>query len=163
MTSSTSSSSALPPLLIPEALGFAPQLLLDDVINIANNAVQDAIDGIEGLLQKWADERIGQEDSTQEVEQGLVLFQTLLEHHTDLAFDFFEAWALKNIFACPPDLPIVLPHHEGLDLTTQPEREKELMDEISSLRDRLVNVGPDAFLTCVCFLIAHRNGKHKNF
>ncbi|THU91635.1 Mis12-domain-containing protein [Dendrothele bispora CBS 962.96] len=144
MTESTaqplpSSSKTLPPLLIPEAIGFAPQLLLDDVINVANNAVQDAIDGMEGLLQKWADERVGPEDSTQEIEQGLVLFQTLLEYHTDLAFDFFEAWALKNIFACPPDLPMVLPHHEGLDLTTTPEREKELMDEISSLRERLLN------------------------
>ncbi|KAF5375180.1 hypothetical protein D9758_000030 [Tetrapyrgos nigripes] len=139
-TASTSSSTKLlPPLLIPEALGFAPQLFLDDVINAANNAVGDAVDGIEGLLQKWADERSSQQDSTQEVEQGLVLFQTLLEYHTDLAFDFFEAWALKNIFACPPDLPIVLPHHEGLDLTTQPEKEKELMDEITALRERLVN------------------------
>ncbi len=75
-----------------------------------------------------------------EVEQGLVSFQTLLEHHTDLAFDFFEAWSLRNIFAVPPDLPLVLPHQEGLDLTLRPEREQELMDENAELRRRLSEV-----------------------
>ncbi len=131
-----------PPLLLPEALGFSPQLLLDDIINIANNAVTDAVNGLEEFLQRWADERAKKDgvgeptkesewDPTGEVEQGLVAFQTLLEYHTDIAFDFFEAWSLRNVFAVPPDLPIVLPHQEGLDLTQSPEREKELMDEIA--------------------------------
>ena len=115
-------SSNAPPLLIAEALGFSPQLLLDDIINIANNAVQDGVNGMEQFLQKWADareERLGGEwDSTQEVEQGLVAFQTLLEYHTDIAFDFFEAWSLRNIFAIPPNLPVVLPHQQNLDLSS---------------------------------------------
>ncbi|KAK0465218.1 Mis12 protein-domain-containing protein [Desarmillaria tabescens] len=132
---------AVPPLLLPEALGFSPQLLLDDIINIANSALLDGVSGMESYLQKWAEERadrLGSEwDNTQEVEQGLVSFQTLLEHHTDLAFDFFEAWSLRNIFAVPPDLPLVLPHQEGLDLTLRPEREQELMDENAELRRRL--------------------------
>ncbi|KAF4568333.1 hypothetical protein EYR40_010264 [Pleurotus pulmonarius] len=136
------------PLLLPEALGFSPQLLLDDIINIANNAVTDAVNGLEEFLQRWADERAKKDgvgepanesewDPTGEVEQGLVAFQTLLEYHTDIAFDFFEAWSLRNVFAVPPDLPIVLPHQEGLDLTQSPEREKELMDEIAELRLQL--------------------------
>ncbi|PBL00956.1 Mis12-domain-containing protein [Armillaria gallica] len=131
----------VPPLLLPEALGFSPQLLLDDIINIANSALLDGVSGMESYLQKWSEERadrLGSEwDDTQEVEQGLVSFQTLLEHHTDLAFDFFEAWSLRNIFAVPPDLPLVLPHQEGLDLTLRPEREQELMDENAELRRRL--------------------------
>ncbi len=132
---------SVPPLLICEALGFSPQLLLDDIINVANQAVQDGVNGMEEFLQKWTDQRAeklgGDWDGTQEVEQGLVAFQTLLEHHTDIAFDFFEAWSLRNIFAIPPDLPIVLPHQENLDLVATPEREQELMDEIEQLRRKI--------------------------
>ena len=135
------------PLLIYEALGFSPQLLLDDIINTANNAVQDGVNGMEEFLQKWADERLARTSSTSgrdatmhEVEQGLVAFQTLLEHHTDIAFDFFEAWCLRNIFMIPPDLPVVLPHQEGLDLTLTVKKEQELMDEVEQLRKRLDDV-----------------------
>ncbi|KAG6877565.1 hypothetical protein C0993_006062 [Termitomyces sp. T159_Od127] len=128
-------------LLLPEILGFSPQLLLDDIINIANNAVQDGVNGMEEFLEKWVEARAERQkdgwDSTQEVEQGLVAFQTLLEHHTDIAFDFFEAWSLRNIFAIPPDLPIVVPHQQNLDLTRPPEREQELMDELEQLRRQL--------------------------
>ena len=76
----------------------------------------------------------------QEVEHGLHQCQTLLEHYTDIAFDSFEAWCLRNIFAVPPGLPYVLPHQEGLDLTTTPEQEQELLDEINALREQLANV-----------------------
>jgi kinetochore protein Mis12/MTW1 len=139
----------IPPLLLPEALGFSPQLLLDDIINVANNAVTDGLNGMEEFLQRWADTRAEREggdwDSTHEVEQGLVAFQTLLEYHTDIAFDFFEAWSLRNIFAVPPDLPLVLPHHEKLDLGQTPEREQELIDEIEYLRNEIDNVCPAAY------------------
>ncbi|RDB18639.1 Centromere protein mis12 [Hypsizygus marmoreus] len=133
----------VPQLLCPEILGFSPQLLLDDIINVANNAVQDGVNGMEEFLEKWADARAerqgGDWDSTQEVEQGLVAFQTLLEYHTDIAFDFFEAWSLRNIFAIPSDLPVVLPHQQGLDLTVTVEREQELMEELEQLRKQVDN------------------------
>ena len=135
------------PLLICEALGFSPQLLLDDIINTANNAVQDGVNGMEEFLQKWADERLANAQSSlgsdaimHEVEQGLVAFQTLLEHHTDIAFDFFEAWCLRNIFMIPSDLPVVLPHQEGLDFTITVEKEQELVDDVEQLRKRLDEV-----------------------
>jgi kinetochore protein Mis12/MTW1 len=77
-----------------------------------------------------------------EIEQGLVVFQTLLEHHTDIAFDFFEVWCLRNIFMIPlaSDLPIVLPHQEGLDFTITVEKEQELVDEVEQLRKYLDEV-----------------------
>jgi kinetochore protein Mis12/MTW1 len=135
------------PLLICEALGFSPQLLLDDIINTANNAVQDGVNGMEEFLEKWADERLARTQSAltkeatiYEVEQGLVAFQTLLEYHTDIAFDFFEAWCLRNIFIIPPDLPVVLPHQKGLDLTLTVGKEQELVDEVEQLRKRLDGV-----------------------
>ena len=135
------------PVLTCEALGFSPQLLLDDIINTANNAVQDGVNGMEEFLQKWANEKLAKTQSAlgsdaimHEVEQGLVAFQTLLEHHTDIAFDFFEAWCLRNIFMIPSDLPIVLPHQEGLDFTTTVEKEQELVDEVEQLRKYLDEV-----------------------
>lgn len=72
--------------------------------------------------------------------QGLVAFTTLLESHTDTAFDFFEVWSKRNIFYFSPDLPIVTPHQKGLDLTTRPEEEAELLTEIEELRRRIENV-----------------------
>ncbi|KAG8217276.1 Mis12-domain-containing protein [Butyriboletus roseoflavus] len=131
----------VPSVLLPEILRFSPQLLLDDIINFANEAITNAVDGLEEFLFRWAtdrEQRINEDwDSTQEVEQGLVAFQTLLEYHTDIAFDFFETWSLRNIFAIPADLPIVVPHQEGLELTYPPERETELMSEIDELRKKI--------------------------
>jgi kinetochore protein Mis12/MTW1 len=191
-------------LLLCEALGFAPQLLLDDIINIANNAVQDGVNGMEEFLIKWVEEREEKrknappeppakgkkgkkqakgarfvdaqgahdltegfvaaeeeaEDLTQEVEQGLVAFQTLLEYHTDIAFDFFEAWSLRNIFYVPPELErgdvVVLPHYEGANLTGKEgetavvDKQREMMDEIEELRKRLDEVRRLAFMLCSC-------------
>ncbi|KAG9318215.1 Mis12-domain-containing protein [Chiua virens] len=131
----------VPSVLLPEILKYSPQLLLDDVINFANEAITNAVDGMEEFLFRWAtdrEQRINEDwDSIQEVEQGLVAFQTLLEYHTDIAFDFFETWSLRNIFAIPADLPIVVPHQESRDLTLPPERETGLMSEIDELRKKV--------------------------
>ena len=67
-------------------------------------------------------------------------FQTLLEAHTDLAFDFFEAWSHRNIFVINANLPVVATHHKGLDLATPPETERELQIEVESSRRRLEHV-----------------------
>lgn len=137
----------VPSVLLPELLGFSPQLLLDDIINVANNAVTETVDGMEIFLLRWAEQRAetaGSDwDKNQDIEQGLVAFQTLLESHTDIAFDFFEIWSLRNIFAIPADLPIVAPHHKGLNLQSSPEEERELMSEIDELRRKIDNVRPN--------------------
>jgi kinetochore protein Mis12/MTW1 len=134
----------VPTVLLPEILGFSPQLLLDDIINIANDAVIVAANAMEEFLQRWAEEYAKKADddwdSVQEVEHGLVSFQTLLESHTDIAFDFFEAWSLRNIFAFSPELPIVTRHHEGLNLNETPQKETELMAEIEELRRKIDDV-----------------------
>ncbi|KAM5541895.1 hypothetical protein V8D89_004624 [Ganoderma adspersum] len=146
----------VPSVLLPELLGFIPQFLLDDIINIANDEARQSVDAMEQFLQRWADARADKPptssssnkekekdadwDPTQEIEQGLVAFQTLLESHVDVAFDFFEAWSMRNIFAVPADLPIVAPHQAGLDLAgaaDQPEKESELLAEIDELRRKV--------------------------
>lgn len=73
--------------------------------------------------------------------KGMHSLQTLLEAHADLAFDFFEAWSHRNIFIIGADLPVVAPHHRGLDLQTPPEKEHELQIEVETLRRKLDNVG----------------------
>jgi kinetochore protein Mis12/MTW1 len=133
-----------PTVLVPEILSFSPHFLLDDTINIANDGVGRAVDAMEDFLNRWAETRLEQEpdwDADKELERGLVSFQTLLEFHADIAFDFFEAWSLRNIFAVPPDLPLVAPHHAGLDLDQQPpEKEAELLAEIDELRRKIESV-----------------------
>ena len=131
----------VPSVLLPELLGFVPQFLLDDIIDTANDAVRQAVEAMEVFLRRWASEREARVDkdwdSTQEVEQGLVAFQTLLNSHVDIAFDFFELWSLRNIFAIPPDLPIVAPHQAGLNLEHGAEEEKEAVNEIKELRRKI--------------------------
>ncbi|KAH9955837.1 Mis12 protein-domain-containing protein [Russula dissimulans] len=129
-------------VLLPEILSFSPNFLLDDIINIANDGVGRAVDAMEDFLNRWAETRLEQEpdwDADKELEQGLVSFQTLLEFHTDIAFDFFEAWSLRNIFAVTPDLPLVVPHHAGLDLDQPQEKENELLAEIDQLHRQIEN------------------------
>ncbi|KAI1784652.1 Mis12 protein-domain-containing protein, partial [Ganoderma leucocontextum] len=167
----------VPSVLLPELLGFIPQFLLDDIINIANDEARQSVDAMEQFLQRWADARADKPpssssssntkdkdkdadwDPTQEIEQGLVAFQTLLESHVDVAFDFFEAWSMRNIFAVPADLPVVAPHQAGLDLdgaADQPEREGELLAEIDELRRKVHAVRQNPvfvsfpYFLCVC-------------
>ncbi|KAI0327644.1 Mis12-domain-containing protein [Cubamyces sp. BRFM 1775] len=130
----------VPSVLLPELLGFIPQFLLDDIINVANDEAKQSVDAMEQFLQRWADaraEKTAEWDPTQEIEQGLVSFQTLLESHVDVAFDFFEAWSMRNIFAIPADLPIVAPHQAGLNLEESPEKEAEILAEIDELRRKV--------------------------
>ncbi|KAI0938296.1 hypothetical protein AcV5_000004 [Taiwanofungus camphoratus] len=130
----------VPSVLLPELIGFVPQFLLDDIINIANDATRQAVDAMEAFLERRDATRTSATSSwnnTEELEKGLNSFQTLLESHVDIAFDFFEAWSLRNIFAIPADLPIVAPHQRGLDLTETEEKETELLIEIRVLRKKI--------------------------
>ena len=139
----SSGSKQTPTVLVPEILSFSPHFLLDDIINIANDGVARAVDAMEDFLNRWAETRLQHEpdwDADKELEQGLVSFQTLLEFHTDIAFDFFEAWSLRNIFAVTADLPLVAPHHAGLNFDQPPEKETELLAEIDELRRQIENV-----------------------
>ena len=78
-----------------EALGFSPQLLLDDIINISNNVVQVGVNRMEEfLLQK------GRQTPLPHLllPAPVLVPLTSLEYHTGIAFSFFEAWCLRNVF-----------------------------------------------------------------
>jgi hypothetical protein len=137
---------AAPPALLPELLGVSPHFVLDTIVNISNNSVEHCVDAMEEYLNHWAEKRAarlkgssGEDDwdSRQEVEQGIVSFQTLLESHMDIALDCFEVWCMRNIFTIPAELPVVVPHQAGLILDQPASKEQELLAEIDDLRRRI--------------------------
>jgi kinetochore protein Mis12/MTW1 len=137
----TDATQSVPPIILPELLGFSPHLLLDDIIDIANDAIRLTVDAMEEFILRWADERAasapGDWDGKTDCEMGVISLQTLLESHADLAFDALEAWSLRNIFTFAPELPIVAPHHEGLNLREPDGSELATMREIEELRRKI--------------------------
>ncbi|KAG8897550.1 hypothetical protein FRB99_008068 [Tulasnella sp. 403] len=125
-------------LILPDILGFTPQLLVDDLLDIGYDAITKATEALEQYLESnWLPGRSTQDRES--VYAGLVSFQTLLQSHLDKAFDAFELWSLKNVFALPDpaEMPLVLPHQTGLDLTVTEEEENRVMKEIDILRKKL--------------------------
>ena len=59
--------------LLPELLGFSPQMLLDDIISAAADAILQCLTAMEPFMQRWADaraEKLGEEwDGLEAVEQ----------------------------------------------------------------------------------------------
>jgi kinetochore protein Mis12/MTW1 len=136
---------AAPPVLLPELLGVSPHYILDTIVNVSNNSVDHCIEAMEGYLDSWTKkhaDRLKESggddwDIKQEIELGLVSFQTLLESHMDIALDFFEVWCMRNIFTIPAELPVVVPHQAGLVLDQPAGKEQELLAEIDDLRRRI--------------------------
>ena len=125
-------------MLATEILGFAPQLLIDDLVNAAIDVSDKAAEAMETHFNIWYDKH--PEADAQQAEVGLTAFHTLISSTLDKALDAFEHWCLNNVFKIPPDLPIVMPHHKGLDLTVPPEVEAEVVSEIDELRRKINTV-----------------------
>ncbi|KAG8941718.1 hypothetical protein FRC03_004046, partial [Tulasnella sp. 419] len=121
---------------LAECLGFAPQLLIDDLIDIADSAISKACEAFEEYLyNKWLP---GKPDEYHDaVEKGLLKFQTLLRNHLDLAFDGLEKWSLNNVFRIEEDLHIVMPHHKGVDFGITQEEETALQKEVADTRQSI--------------------------
>ncbi|KZV91281.1 hypothetical protein EXIGLDRAFT_770076 [Exidia glandulosa HHB12029] len=144
-------SSAAPGRLVTELLGFPPELLLDDMINVMHDTIDQALNAVFALLIAWVEHKEQQnggrrEDELRlEIDQGIIAFQTLLEAHVDIAADNFEVWALRNIFVLDKDdnervqRHVVTPHHAGLDLDTPPGTESMQWAELDVLRRKIQN------------------------
>ncbi|KAF0525185.1 Mis12-domain-containing protein [Gigaspora margarita] len=52
----------------------------------------------------------------------------------------FEIYALRNIFAIPDKLEIVLPHREGMDLTSDQTKEEYVDQELDAMRKKVLAV-----------------------
>ena len=129
-------------LLLTEVLGVSPQILLDDYTNIAHDNVRQTTEGLEGGVRDWIERDVPIEQRTKclaELESGIIALQTLIDSHSDFAFDLFEVWVWRNIFDVPANVAqhLVMPHHKGLDLTITEKQESEARDELALLRRRL--------------------------
>lgn len=143
MSPATSNGQPLDPLavslLVTEILGFSPQLLLDDLTNIPHHNVSNTVEAVEAWLGEWIEKQdpAKQDELHMELEGGIASLQTLLDSHSDLAFDLFETWAWRNIFDIPTDIPIVTPHHQGFDLTITEEEERDLREQLEKSKQKL--------------------------
>ncbi|KAF0525183.1 Mis12-domain-containing protein [Gigaspora margarita] len=116
-----------------EHFGFAPISAIDDVINSVNELLYTAIMGLEQFV-------LSELKSSEEVDQGIHQVETLLESLVDRHFDMFEIYALRNIFAIPDKLEIVLPHREGMDLTSDQTKEEYVDQELDAMRKKVLAV-----------------------
>ncbi|EJD54670.1 hypothetical protein AURDEDRAFT_179772 [Auricularia subglabra TFB-10046 SS5] len=145
------SNSSAPGRLVTELLGFPPELLLDDMINVMHDSIDQALNAVFALLNEWVADKEraagGRRDDELrlEIDQGIIAFQTLLESHVDLAADHFEVWALRNTFVLDNKdnesvaKRVVAPHHAGLDLDTPAGTESRQWAELDVLRRRIQN------------------------
>lgn len=119
-----------------DVVGFPVPMLVDDLLDIGADATGKATEALESYLNEQYLPGLPEEKHEQ-VLAGLVSFQTLLESHLDKAFDGFEHWSLRNVFAFDPELDIVLEHQKGLDLTVTAEQESKLVGDIEELRQKV--------------------------
>ena len=74
----------LPTTLVPEILGFSPQLLLDDIISAAGEAILQCLTAMEPFMQRWADarqDRVGDDwDGAAAVEQVIFSSFYAIQH-----------------------------------------------------------------------------------
>ncbi|CAG8575255.1 21056_t:CDS:2, partial [Dentiscutata erythropus] len=113
-----------------EHFGFAPISAIDDVINSVNELLYTAIMGLEQFV-------LSELKSSEEVDQGIHQVETLLESLVDRHFDMFEIYALRNIFAIPDKLEIVLSHREGMDFTSDQAKEEYVDQELDAMRKKV--------------------------
>ncbi|CAG8733591.1 1002_t:CDS:2 [Cetraspora pellucida] len=116
-----------------EHFGFAPISVIDDVINSVNDLLYTAIMGLEQFV-------LSELNSSEEVDQGIHQVETLLESLVDHHFDMFEIYTLRNIFAIPDKLEIVLPHREGMDFTLDQAKEERVDQELDAMRKKVLAV-----------------------
>ncbi|CAG8727162.1 1152_t:CDS:2, partial [Racocetra fulgida] len=110
-----------------EHFGFTPISAIDDVINSVNDLLYTAIMGLEQFV-------LSELNSSEEVDQVETLLESLVDHH----FDMFEIYALRNIFAIPDKLEIVLPHREGMDFTLDQAKEERVDQELDAMRKKVL-------------------------
>jgi len=153
------SSSEKEKALLTELFGYTPLTLLDDIINTVNEVNYQALNAIEeGLKQQPAAQlgfQLSEEEITglatdeatqaaldkkknDEIDNGMVKLETLLNSTVDKDFDKFEIYAFRNILTIGGDTDpelvdyITLDHYKNLDLNAaekSPTKEEVEMQE----------------------------------
>ncbi|BEI93973.1 uncharacterized protein CcaverHIS019_0604320 [Cutaneotrichosporon cavernicola] len=123
-----------------EMMGFDPYHLLSDIAEHARSAIYPTVNSVEGWARSIAS---GRAEYDQEVDRGSHAFETLLENVIDRAFDKYTAYALRNSFAVPDGMDLVLPWHKEMDfaraqfIADLDEGEDVLAARLASLRAKV--------------------------
>ncbi|KDN35117.1 hypothetical protein RSAG8_11850, partial [Rhizoctonia solani AG-8 WAC10335] len=56
-----------------------------------------------------------------------------------MSIDMLEAWSMRNVFCVPEGLNIVMPHQQGLDMTTPHGKDAQLQVELDVMRRKIEN------------------------
>ncbi|CAG8530541.1 1803_t:CDS:2 [Acaulospora morrowiae] len=117
--------------ILIEHFEFSPISVIDDVIDSVNELMYQALIGLERFVEKKS-------KSEEEIEQGMHQVETLLETLIDHNFDMFELYVMRNIFAIPENVKIVLPHQEGMDYTLDQSKEDQIDKELELMRKKVL-------------------------
>ncbi|CAG8637565.1 4606_t:CDS:2 [Acaulospora colombiana] len=117
--------------ILIEHFEFSPISVIDDVIDSVNELMYQALIGLERFVEKKS-------KSDEEIDQGMHQVETLLEALIDHNFDMFELYVMRNIFAIPENLKIILPHQEGMDFTLDQSREEKVDAELELMRKKVL-------------------------
>ncbi|KAF2084916.1 hypothetical protein K490DRAFT_75559 [Saccharata proteae CBS 121410] len=146
--------------LLTEHFRYTPLTLIDQIINMINELINRAIDGLEQGLLGTAPAELGYAakaaaentipdtdgegnllfpEARQEIEEGVYKLETLLEATVDKNFDKLEIYVLRNILTVPPDLVpwVRLAHYQDLILPDTKSTPSVTPESIQILRRKV--------------------------
>ena len=137
--------------------GYTPISVVDDIINAINEIMYRCTEQVEQIfITQRLQERTDADTVDAEVDDirtGTATLETYLEHHINRAFDRFEVYALRNVFALPPDLVranAIIPVKMDVDLTP--------MDNATSVQEADAQISARVHELAEC--IAHERREH---
>lgn len=129
--------------ILTEHFGFAPLVLIDEIINAVNEIMYKGTEAIESFLKEQKNIKtsgIFTEISLDEIETGVGKLETLLEFTVDSYFDKFELYCFRNVLNIPKDLipHVVLNHQRGIEFNNEKIKDKDELDKkIDDLRNKI--------------------------
>lgn len=129
--------------ILTEHFGFAPLVLIDEIINAVNEIMYKGTEAIESYLKEQKRVKtsgIFTKISMDEIETGVGKLETLLEFTVDSYFDKFELYCFRNVLNIPKDLIpyVVLNHQRGIEFSKEKIKEKSELDlKIEDLKNKI--------------------------
>ncbi|CAK3974141.1 related to MTW1 Determining metaphase spindle length [Lecanosticta acicola] len=142
--------------LLTEHFRYTPLTLLDDIINVVNEIAFRAVNAIEEGFGHTTAEQLGFSPSstkngtkaelaelkTNEIDNGIVKLESLLNATIDKDFDKFEIYTLRNILAVGHEEDDIanwvrLDHYKGVDLVNAAELKAPTPEAVQLQRRKL--------------------------
>ncbi|RCK67788.1 Kinetochore-associated protein MTW1 [Candida viswanathii] len=129
--------------ILTEHFGFAPLVLIDEIINAVNEIMYKGTEAIEAYLKEQQGVKTTgafTEITTDEIETGVGKLETLLESTVDSYFDKFELYCFRNVLNVPKELIpwVVLNHQRDVTFERKMIKEKKEVDEkVAGLSEKI--------------------------